>query len=209
MICSLFVRDNDHISYTQTKIYEQFTQLNINHHFMRQKAEIELCTLKELHGVHEKYFNDLCRLAFNMTVNSKQVISQQKLDFQLSQCGSHDDECSLGLLTIYKTNHSTGVHRSYSFLHLTFQEFLAAYHIANLTSSQQMKIIQQYSRSTCMITVWIFYFGLGMFGLEMLTIMIDNAETLTVLRYGLESQQKVVCDEIMKKKGDPYVVTII
>ena len=84
MICSLFVRDNDHISYTQTKIYEQFTQLNINHHFMHQKAEIELCSLKELHGVHEKYFDDLCRLAFNMTVNSKQVISQQKLDFHLS-----------------------------------------------------------------------------------------------------------------------------
>ena len=38
MICSLFERDNDHISYTQTKIYEQFTQLNINHHFMRQKT---------------------------------------------------------------------------------------------------------------------------------------------------------------------------
>ena len=149
MICSLFERDNDHISYTQTKIYEQFTQLNINHHFMRQKAEIELCSLKELHGVHEKYFDDLCRLAFNMTVNSKQVISQQKLDFQLS----HGDECSLGLLTIYKTNHSTGVHRTYSFLHLTFQEFLAAYHIAKLDISQQMKVIQWYSKSEHMITV--------------------------------------------------------
>ena len=200
MICSLFVRDNDHISYTQTKIYEQFTQLNINHHFMRQKAEIELCSLKELHGVHEKYFDDLCRLAFNMTVNSKQVISQQKLDFQLSQCGSHGDECSLGLLTIYKTNHPTGVHRSYCFLHLTFQEFLAAYHITNLDTSQQMKIIQQYSKSTHMITVWTFCFGLGMFESEMLTKMIGNAETVNVLRYGLESQQKVVCDEIMKQK---------
>ena len=200
MICSLFVRDNDHISYTQAKIYERFTQLNINHHFIRQKAEIELCSLKELCGVHEKYFDDLCRLAFNMTVNSKQVISQQKLDFQLSQCGSHGDECSLGLLTICKTNHSTGVHRSYSFLHLTFQEFLAAYHIANLDTSQQMKIIQQYSDSTHMITVWMFYFGLGMFGSKMLTKMIGNAKTVNVLRYGLESQQKVVCDEIMKQK---------
>ena len=135
-----------------------------------------------------------------MTVNSKQVISQQILDFQLSQCGSHGDECSLGLLTISKTNHSTGLHRSYSFLHLTFQEFLAAYHIAKLDTSQQMKVIQWYSKSKHMITVWTFYFGLGMFGLKMLRNLIHNAETVKVLRYAFESQQKLVCDEIMKQK---------
>ena len=135
-----------------------------------------------------------------MTINSKQVISQQKLNFQFSECGSHDDDFSLGLLTVYNTVYPTGLHRSYSFLHLTFQEFLAAYHTANLTNRQQMKIIQQYSESTHMITVWTFYFGLGMFELKMLRNIIENAETVNVLRYGLESQQKVVCDEIMKQK---------
>ena len=135
-----------------------------------------------------------------MTINSKQVISQQELNFQFSQCGSHGDDFSLGLLTIYNTVHPTGLHHSYSFLHLTFQEFLAAYHIANLTSSQQMKIIQQYSESTHMITVWTFYYGLGLFGSKMVTKMINNAKTVTVLRYGLESQQQVVCDKIMKQK---------
>ena len=133
-----------------------------------------------------------------MTINSKQVISQQELNFQFSQCSSHDDDFSLGLLTIYNTVHPTGVHHSYSYLHLTFQEFLAAYHIANLTSSQQMKIIQQYSESTHMITVWTFYFGLGMFGLKMFRKIIDNAKTITLLRYGFESQRKLVCDELLK-----------
>ena len=200
MICFLFKYDNDHISYTQTKIYEQFTRMIIQRQLLHRSFELELNSLKELSGIHKKYFDDLCLLAFNMTINSKQVISQQELNFQFSQCGSHGDDSSLGLLTIYNTVHPTGLHRSYSFLHLTFQEFLAAYHIANLTSSQQMTIIQQYSRSTHMITVWTFYFGLGMFRLKMVTKIIDNAETVNVLRYGLESQQKVVCDEIMKRK---------
>ena len=191
MICFLFEYENDRISYTQTKIYEQFTRMIIQRHLLRHNIELELNSLKELCGIHKKYFDDICRLAFNMTINSKQVISQQELSFQFSQCGSHGDDFSLGLLTIY---------RSYSFLHLTFQEFLAAYHIANLTSSQQMKIIQQYSRSTHMITVWTFYFGLGMFGLKMVKKMINNARTVTALRYGLESQQKVVCDELMKQE---------
>ena len=202
MICYLFKCDNDHISYTQTKIYEQFTRLIIQRHLLHRSFQLELHSLKELCGIHKKYFDDLCRLAFNMTINSKQVISQQSIDFQLSQCGSHGDEFSLGLLTIYNTVHPTGVHRTYSFLHLTFREFLAAYHIANLTSSQQMKIIQQYSKSMHMITVWTFYFGLGMFGSNMVTRIINNVKTVTVLRYGLESQQKGVCDKIMtQNKG--------
>ena len=204
MICYLFEYDNDHISYTQTKFYEQFARMIIQRHLLRHNIELELHSLKELCGIHKKYFDDLCRLAFNMTINSKQVISQQELSFQFSQCVSYGDDFSLGLLTIYPT----GLHRAYSFLHLTFQEFLAAYHITNLDNSQQMKIIQQYSKSTHMITVWTFYFGLGMFRLEMLTKMISNVELsylshltcYSVLRYGLESQQKVVCDEIMKQK---------
>ena len=203
MICYLFENDNDHISYTQTKIYEQFALMIIQRHLLRHNIELELHSLKELCGIHKIYFDELSRLAFNMTINSKQAISQQELNFQFPQCGSqgddfgsHGDDFSLGLLTIYPT----GLHRTYSFLHLTLQEFLAAYHIANLDKSQQMKIIQQYSKSMHMISVWTFYFGLGMFGLEMLAKMIDYAETVTVLQYGLESQQKVVCDEIMKQK---------
>ena len=132
MICFLFEYENDRISYTQTDIYEQFTRFVIQRHFLRHNFELEVHSLKELCGIHKKYFDDLCRLAFNMTINSKQVISQQELNFQFSQCGSHGDDFSLGLLTIYNTVHPTGLHRSYSFLHLTFQEFLAAYHIANL-----------------------------------------------------------------------------
>ena len=159
MICFLFKDDKDHNSYTLAKIYEQFTRLIIQRHFLYHNFELELHSLKELCGIHKKYFDDLCRLAFNMTINSKQVISQQELSFQFSQSDSNGDDFSLGLLTIYNTVHPTGLYRSYSFLHLTFQEFLAAYHIANLTSSQQMEVIQQYSESTHMTTVWTFYSG--------------------------------------------------
>ena len=101
MICYLFECENDHISYTQTKIYKQFTQLIIHRTLMRHNIEIKFYSLKDLCGIHKKYFDNLCRLAFNMTVNSKQVISQQELNFQFSECGSHGDDFSLGLLTIY------------------------------------------------------------------------------------------------------------
>ena len=211
MICFLFRYDQGCTSCTQTKIYEQFTRLIIHRHLTRRNADTELPSLKELHGIPKKYFDDLCRLAFNMTTDSKQVISHHELGYKLSPCaGSHgDDEYSLGLVTVYHTIHLTGRHQNYAFLHLTFQEFLAAYHIANLDPSQQMKIIEQYSESRHMRTVWTFYCGLVNFqsGLMRFKNLIkpytdtyrDSCiHTSLLMRYGYESQQLDVCDEVVK-----------
>ena len=205
MICFLFKYDQGCTSCTQTKIYEQFTRLIIHRHLTRHNADTELPSLKELHGMPKKYFDDLCRLAFNMITDSKQVISPHELGFQLSPCaGSHgDDEYSLGLVTVYHTIHLTGRHQNYAFLHLTFQEFLAAYHIANLDTSQQMEIIEQYSKSKHMRTVWTFYCGLvnfqsGLMRFKNLTKYIYSRDILLLIRFGYESQQLDVCDEVVK-----------
>ena len=211
MICFLFRYDQGCTSCTQTKIYEQFTRLIIHRHLTRRNADTELPSLKELHGIPKKYFDDLCRLAFNMTTDSKQVISHHELGFQLSPCaGSHgDNEYSLGLVTVYHTIHLTGRHQNYAFLHLTFQEFLAAYHIANLDTCQQMEIIEQYSESKHMCTVWTFYCGLidfqsGLMRFKNLikpytdTYRDSCIHTSLLMRYGYESQQLDVCDEVVK-----------
>ena len=203
MICFLFRYDQGCTSCTQTKIYEQFTRLIIHRHLTRRNADTELPSLKELHGMPKKYFDDLCRLAFNMTTDSKQVISPHELGYKLSPCaGSHgDDEYSLGLVTVYHTIHLTGRHQNYAFLHLTFQEFLAAYHIANLDTSQQMEIIEQYSKSKHMRTVWTFYCGLinFQFGLMRFKKLTKSRMDISLLMsYGYESQQLDVCDEVVK-----------
>ena len=59
------------VSCTQTKTYEEFTQLIIYRLLTRHNNNIEILSLKG--GKHNKYFDDLCRLAFNTTINSKQV----------------------------------------------------------------------------------------------------------------------------------------
>jgi len=203
MICFLFQHSDEMDSSTQTKIYEEFTQLIIYRHLVRQGFSQHLDSLKNLDPIHKKYFSDLCTLAFNMTVNSKQVISSKELPgYQLIGRGSPGEEHGLGLLTICPTLQKTGIHHTYSFLHLTLQEFLAACHMAGLDVSQQLCLLKQYSRQRHTKTMLLFYCGLVDF--EEAPERLDhlsqgNINDSEQYRYAYESQQKRFCDKIFKK----------
>ena len=118
---------------------------------LRSDRSIQLNSLEELREENAQHFKKLCQLAFNMTTNSQQVISQGTADL-------HDT--SLGIVTIDITARLNGFQNSYTFLHLTLQEFLAAYHISRVPLTEQMEVIEKYSGSIHMLTVWKFYFGL-------------------------------------------------
>ena len=132
-----------------------------------------------------------------MTIKSKQVISAQELQVQLGGSGSLSEEGGLGLLTICPTLYQTGIHQSYAFLYLTFQEFLTAYYIANyMKVSQQLNILKKYSK---MKTVWLFYSGLA--DIEKTPKILDELfshSMIELCRYALESQKKTLSDKILE-----------
>ena len=198
MICFLFQFDKN-VSATQTKVYEEFTRLIIHRHLARHENCKALASLSDLDEENRKLFKDLCRLAYEMTIKSKQVISAQEVQVQLHGSGSLSEEGGLGLLTICPTLYQTGFHQSCAFLHLTFQEFLTAYYIANyMKVSQQFKILKKYSE---MKTVWLLYSGLADF--ETTPKILDELsghDLIKLCRYALESQTKTVCDKILKDK---------
>ena len=78
-------------------------------------------------------FDKICKLAFVATIARKQVFKRselQELVFESGSTGS-DDSC-LGLVVIDRYFTRFGLDETYTFLHLTFQEFLAAVHAAGL-----------------------------------------------------------------------------
>ncbi len=53
-----------------------------------------------------------------------------------------------------------GKTRYYSFQHLTFQEFLAAYYASELTEEEQHRLFDKYGANPEMREVWKFFFGI-------------------------------------------------
>ena len=156
MVCYLYMNLGDQIPHTETEMYEHFTGLTIVRALRRDgKKHAIYILLDDFEGEIKENFEKICELAFNMTKNSVQVIpSKSKLNHALGS-----DASSLGLLVIDSTIGLYGYKDVYTFLHLTFQEFLAAFYIKNLEDSEQLKIIE-YLGHHKQYQVIKFYFGL-------------------------------------------------
>ena len=84
--------------------------------------------------VYDKFFN-LCRVAYNGIINTSDqvqlIFSEHDLPPDFDNLGFMDSVTEL-----YVTK---GTISSHNFLHLTFQEFFAAFHISTMSSAQQLK----------------------------------------------------------------------
>ena len=156
MVCYLYMKLGDKIPHTETKMYEYFTSLTIVRTLKRDNnKQAEFISLYHLTGETKEYFEKICELAFNMTKTSEQVIP---LNVMLN-CPSGSDALSLGLIVIDSTAELYDYKDVYTFLHLTFQEFLASFYIRGLQDSEQLKEIE-YLGNHQNYQVIKFYFGL-------------------------------------------------
>ena len=120
---------------TETEFYKHFTISML----LRSQCKREggpgtsLTSFDQLPPKDKIIFDKVCKLAFKATVAKKQVFMRSELReiaFESGSTGS--DEGCLGLIVIDRYFMRFGLDETYTFLHLTFQEFLAAVYMAGL-----------------------------------------------------------------------------
>ena len=202
MICYLYRIMGDNIPETETKVYEKFTLQSIVRKLKRddEDAEIYFDNLSELKGRLKDDFANICELAYKMTTEGRQAIDRKEAHVSLSKDGS--DDPTLGLVTIDAVAKLLNIEDFYTYLHLTFQEYLAAIHIANLEISEQNEVVLTHKDDSKFLVVWKFLCGTLNFNnrIDILNCLLSskNMNTLTKVICAYESQQVQPCSLILQ-----------
>ena len=202
MVCFLYDNLESDLPQTETSIYAEFTKFTMLRMLYRDDSNTDMCieSLNDLPEPHNQLYDSICKLAFEMTKTSKQVMTQTEVKhfFHLQPT---DKDC-MGLITVDKMAMMCGFQNLYTFLHLTFQEFLSAFYIISLDEENQLELIEQFESSTQMKQVWKFYCGLTPFNSPVIRLINKSCHgTPFKVQCSFESQQPHTCDSVVDKNS--------
>ena len=160
IICHLF-------SLTSTlpnTVTELYTLLCLNLIFRHIKKKHSIIKIDYLDNLHElpmevsEEFSNLCLIAYRGREDDKIVFSSREIKVY----GIDANKLSgLGLLLIAPNTTVYGREKSYNFLHLTVQEYFAAFYISNLSSDkEQYECFKNYQFTDRFQMIWRMYSGI-------------------------------------------------
>ena len=188
---------------TETEFYQDFTLSSLvrsMHKSSEKKAKPT--SLDQLPPKEKLYFDRICHLAFEATVKSRQVFRKSEIS-SICDEGSMNDKESPGLLVIDRYFAKFDVNETYSFLHLTLQEYLSAFHIAGCDDNKQVTIITSHSHLKHLYVVWCFLFGMLDYSKEstvnLFKLILDSTRDnlLLHIQCAYESHRKSTCTDVL------------
>ena len=143
-----------------TTLHELFTTLVLTcilHHLQARteyKGILSFTSLDALPGEVQLSFDHLCQLAFD-------GLKKNKLSFSVDELGEHSNLSLLqGVESFSFCRLSIGVSKTYSFLHLSVQELLAARYISKLSLDEQKKLFHELIDHPRYTAVFRFFAGI-------------------------------------------------
>ena len=223
MVTYLYEEEEANLPETETEMYKHFTLSTLIHSFERRGDDLnvpfDIDDFDDLSHNDKRVVNLISKLAFNATVNSKQLFTLKEVEKciakQLSSSNYDSSENSLGLIVIDRIFVKRGIDETYTFIHLTFQEFLAAYFIASQDEVEQTNLLKTHGSKESLAEVWKFYCGLGKCSSKNFKLLLNETKQsesnrsrrkkdtcissiLLQLHCAYESQQEEKCHQIME-----------
>uniref|UniRef100_A0A1X7SFK1 NACHT domain-containing protein n=1 Tax=Amphimedon queenslandica TaxID=400682 RepID=A0A1X7SFK1_AMPQE len=137
LVCSmvtLVYKEEGHLPTTLTQLYENFILQTIRRHVeIKQRHDFDPYTLGSLSSLPSqlaKPLQEMCQLAYTNLANTRMTFSSHQLQ-SLSEAVKED---YLGLMTVFMEYSK----KEYQFLHLSIQEFLAAWWIAKHEKTEEV-----------------------------------------------------------------------
>ena len=147
------------LPFSHSELYSTLVRSTILRYLRERKLDGTECleNFEQLPSIEKKQFHNICTLAFWGLQYSKVTFVSRDLRL----CSLPDDINGLGLLNIAPVMSECGTLKCYHFMHLTLQEFCAAFHISKLSKLEQHNIFGEYKDNPKFQVVWQFYAGLN------------------------------------------------
>ena len=219
MVAFLYDVEGANLPQTETEIYRHFTLWTLTRSIRRKNEDADepfmLSNFSELIEVDKNEFHQILKIAYSATIHSKQVFTRKEIEKELHNISnSGNAEASMGLIVIDRYFVKYGLDETYTFIHLTLQEYLSACYISYQSEEEQAKIIEQYGSAENFAEVWKYFCGIGKCSLDNFEILLKETKdegavrkprsrkkvvsnTLLHLHCAFESQNETMCSRVV------------
>ena len=207
--CAMLVYlDENMLPETETEFFHAFTLSTFVRYTCKRSGStpLQISSFSHLSPQDKELLHKISKLAFTATVDSRQVFQYSELRDISTFEGTGDEISGPGLVVVDKYFVLFGHDKSYTFLHLTLQEYLSAIYISQLSAAEQEDIIREHGKKRNLFVTWRFLFGMldysksataNLFNLMMeVRDEMDDSCYLSIL-CAIESQSDLACSHVI------------